>query len=128
MITTRKPEHDMGLFKCGRSTEFTAGRYAGLQTTLLHSWKATSQGLVHTVSREHSVVSLSSKEPFGTRGDSGAAVINAAGHFIGVYFGSNTATATSYFTSAEDLFADILTITGAKDVRLYGCSETLEST
>jgi len=123
MMKIAPPKYDMPLFKRGRATGFTAGTYAGVNVTLLHSWKATDQGMKWQVSRDHTVTAVPTRcdfQPcFGRRGDSGAAVFNAFGEFVGIFFGGNDATNNSYFTSAQDLFEDIRKLTGAKAVRLY---------
>lgn len=122
MSVTGVPGYDMPLFKCGRSTGITAGFYCGGKTTLLHSWKTTQEGLVHTVSRDHSVVAppkWGEVQPiFASDGDSGAAVFNSRGEFLGIYFGGNEATNTSYFTGVDDLFGDMQTLIGTKAIRL----------
>lgn len=55
---------------------------------------------------------------FGRAGDSGAAVLDRYGSFVGLYFAGNDYTGTGYFIPAEELFADIKHIAKLSDVKV----------
>lgn len=55
---------------------------------------------------------------FGRAGNSGAAVFDSFGVFIGLYFASNDYTGSGNFTAAKDLFSDIKRMTFAEEVEL----------
>lgn len=56
--------------------------------------------------------------PFGRAGDSGAAVIDRFGLFVGLYFAGNDYTGVRYFVAADKLFAVIKHITKASSLQV----------
>lgn len=112
------------LFMVGRSTGFTMGLYAGIAETTIKSWKADKGGSLHlAITKESTIVPVKGLHGsfsllFGRAGDSGAAVINRYGSFVGLYIAGNDYTGTGYFVPADKLFADIKHITKASDVEV----------
>lgn len=111
-------EPDMDLFKIGRSTGFTVGRMNGVRTTELRSWRQETNGsLTRVDSDAYCVVPSYEFNPaFSERGDPGSFVLNKEGKFVGILFGGSS-DGTSFFTSAEDLQADISRVTEATELR-----------
>lgn len=116
------------LFMVGRSTGFTMGLYGGTAETTIKSRKADQGGALHMVAtKEPTVIPIQGvhyrfSNLFGRAGDSGAAVIDRYGLFVGLYFAGNDYTGTGYFVKADNLFADIKHITKASDVEvLWSC-------
>lgn len=70
------------------------------------------EGLIDEFTTEHSIVRNGGKE-FSTPGDSGSLVWNDENAMVGILFAGCPETRTSYFTHKTDLFADILSMTGA---------------
>lgn len=77
----------------------------------------------HTIQPVHDIHSHSHLY-FGRAGDSGAAVIDLFGGFIGLYFASKDYTGSGYFMAARDLFSDIKRMTSAEEVELLPISWT----
>lgn len=120
----QSPEHSTMLFMVGRSTGFTMGLYGGKAETTIKSWKADEEGSLHmSITKESTILPINGVHGsfsllFGRAGDSGAAVIDRYGSFVGLYFAGNDYTGTGYFTPADKLFADIKHITKASDVEV----------
>lgn len=114
----------MPVFMKGRSTGFTMGHCQEKCITTLQSWKKDDKmGLRQEFSEDYSVIGIKGfHEPggfsFGQGGDSGSAVMDQYGLFVGMFFAGNDYTGTGYFTCAEDLFSDIKRATGAKEVEI----------
>lgn len=124
------PAHDSNLFMVGRSSGFTMGTYQGTAKTAILSWKPDEKGNIKkAITREHTIQALhgthsSSSHYFGRAGDSGAAIVDNVGKFVGLYFGGNDYTGSGFFTAAEDLFSDIKRMTSAEEVELLPDSST----
>lgn len=80
----------------GRSTGLAMGRYGGKTTltTTIKSWKADQGGALHlTTTKESTIITIEGPHRFsnyvGRAGDSGAAVIDRYGFFVGLYFARN---------------------------------------
>lgn len=103
------------MYKIGRVSGFTRGRYGVLQSCFLTN--ETKDG--HTASRqtwEHVVTQPSGA--FLELGDSGSLLFDATGDVLGMLFGASYKGDISYFTATADLLQDIKSITGALEVRL----------
>lgn len=117
-------EHSTMLFMMGQSTGFTMGLYAGMAESTIKSWKADERGFLHmAITKESTILPInglhgSSALLFGRPGDSGAAVIDRFGSFVGLYFAGNDYTGTGYFIPADKLFEDIKHITKVSDVEV----------
>lgn len=117
-------EHSTMLFMVGRSTGFTMGLYAGMAETTIKSWKADKQGSLHmATTKESTILPINGLHGsfsllFGRAGDSGAAVLDRYGSFVGLYFAGNDYTGTGYFIPTDKLFGDIKHITKASDVEV----------
>lgn len=122
-------EHSTLLSMVGRSTGFTMGLYAGMAETTIKSWKADKRDFLHmATTKESTILPIkgihgSFSLLFGRAGDSGAAVIDRYGSFVGLYFAGNDYTGTGYFIPADKLFADIKHITKVSDLR---CCEDVD--
>lgn len=118
------PPLDSKLFMCGRSTGFTMGTYLSKAETTICSWKADEKGnLRQTISCEQAIqpvrgIHSDNYFSFGVTGDSGAAVLDKFGRFVGLYFAGNDYTGSSYFTAAKDLFSDNRRMTSAEEIEL----------
>ena len=55
---------------------------------------------------------------FSEPGDSGAFALNRGGQCVGIVFGGNSFTESSYVTPVNTLFEDIKRYTGAIDVKI----------
>lgn len=102
------------LYKFGRRTNFTIGRFSGLKVLELKCWKTGNI----IVANECSVTSLPGSEAFSKRGDSGSFIVDCVANFVGLLFAGNKATGVTYYTPANILFEDIKQTTGARAVRL----------
>lgn len=119
IMDTEQPQTDMQVFKLGRRTEFTDGRVKGLRETDLKSWAVRPDGTwLKKASKAIVPVSDSAGDPFGDPGDAGSFVLNEFGMLMGLYLGGDDRLGTGLFTAVDDLFADIMLITGASGVRL----------
>ncbi|KAK2757959.1 hypothetical protein FQN54_004365 [Arachnomyces sp. PD_36] len=106
------------LYKLGRTTGFTAGRYDGLRSIQLHTYQKDSSGnKIMEETYEHTIVGEPGKL-FSDRGDSGAIIFDITCGSIGLLFGGNADTKASYFTPFPQLFEDVKRITGAKKIRI----------
>lgn len=118
------PPLDSKLFMFGRSTGFTMGTYLGKAETTICSRKADEKGnLRQTITCEQAIqpvrgIHSDNSFYFGVAGDSGAAVLDKFGRFVGLYFAGNDYTGSSYFTAAKDLFSDIRRMTSAEEIEL----------
>lgn len=93
------------------------GTYKGKTETAICSWKADQKGhLRKTITCEHTIQPVG--DTFGKAGDSGAAILDELGNFVGLYFAGNTYTGSGFFTAADDLFSDIKRRTSAEEVDL----------
>lgn len=109
------------LFKVGRTTEGTWGKYNGIKATSFPRWgdQNASGKTANIECEDHMVVGWPPfDKPFADRGDSGAFVFDKYGDVVGLLVGVNDWTSTAYFTSLDELFRDIRHITGVADVRL----------
>lgn len=104
------------------------GTYLGKAETTICSWKADERGnLRQMITCEQAIqpvrgIHSDNSFYFGVAGDSGAAVLDEFGRFVGLYFAGNDYTGSSYFTAAKDLFSDIRRMTSAEYVREGGSS------
>lgn len=81
------------------------------------SWKADEKGhLGKTITCEHTIQPVG--DTFGKAGDSGAAVFDNFGIFVGLDSASNTYTGSGFFTAANGLFADIKRLASEEEVDL----------
>lgn len=106
------------LFKIGRTTDATWGRYNGIKAISLVDWRNGPNEARRIYSNDHSVVGGSVGPEFAKGGDSGSFVFDKFGGVVGLLLAANDGTNTSFFTTLDDVFADIRQITGANDVRL----------
>ncbi len=118
------PPDDANLFMYGRTSGFTMGTYKGKAVTTICSWKEDENGNVRqTISCENSIRAVSGIHSeksfyFGRDGDSGAAILDEYGMFVGLFFAGNDYTGSGYFTAAQDLFSNIKWMTSAEEVDL----------
>lgn len=106
-------EHNEELYKCGRKTGYTSGKYNGLDTCRL-SRKIVDGEEIEVVTIEHTITG----DPFADIGDSGAFVFDDTCSVVGLVFGGVRQSSTTFFTHFIDLFEDIKASTGAKAVRI----------
>lgn len=113
------------LFMLGRSSGFTMGTYMGKAETTMCSWKADEKGnLRQMITCEHAILPTDTTTSFcfGRAGDSGAAIFDKFGTFVGLFFAGNDLTGVGYFSAAKDLFSDIKRMTSAEEVNLLPIS------
>jgi hypothetical protein len=87
---TALPKPDGHLFKIGRTTEVTWGRYSGIGESIFKSWSLDSNGQrIEVVGPEQTAVGrpVPYVNDFGKPGDSGAFVFDGAGSLVGLYWG-----------------------------------------
>ncbi|PGH30393.1 hypothetical protein GX50_06829 [[Emmonsia] crescens] len=113
-----KIPHDSSLYKIGRRTNFTAGRYQALRSVHLQSWKIDDKGKKIVVVTEEETVAPKKGLRFSAEGDSGSFIFDEETKFVGLLFAGNMDTGVSYFTPSTILFEDIKAMTGALDVRV----------
>lgn len=101
----------------GRTTGDSRGFYNDLKAALVAEEVRQNGTRVKVFTTEHCIVGSDGKQ-FSALGDSGSIVWNDENAMIGLLFAGCEATRTSYFTHKADLFADILSMTGAKGVRV----------
>lgn len=105
------------LFKIGRTTMGTWGKYNEIKAVYLPDWK--DQFAPRTHFEDHSVIGWPPMDkPFSEVGDSGAFVFDRFGNIVGLLVGGDDYAGTSRFTALKDLFKDIVKIAGAEEVRL----------
>lgn len=110
---------DEPVFKLGRTTNATEGRFTGLKALVLKTGVDRDGEPASATTLERAIIHWKDPtKPFSEGGDSGSAVVNSEGQFLGLLFAGNDATFTTYFTPWEQLFEDIKKFTGAKNVRL----------
>lgn len=115
LSSPRQPVEDLEVFKLGRTTEWTNGRFAGLRSA--HIATSDEHGETHTVvTREYCVTGTGG--PFSLEGDSGSLVFDRDMRVVGMIFSGSLAENVSYITLFDDLFGDIKKRTGAQDVRI----------
>lgn len=112
----RDPVDELRLYKLGRTTGWTQGRYSSLESAHLETVNSDGNQQMETT-MEHLVMGVEG-EPFSMDGDSGAFVFDRALALVGMLFSSHSSKKVSYMTSCKDLFADIKEITGATDIRV----------
>ena len=104
------------------------GTYLGKVQTTICSWKADEKGnLRQSITCEHAVlptagIHTTTSFYFGRAGDSGAAIFDKFGTFVGLFFAGNDLTGLGYFSAAKDLFSDIKRMTSAEEVDLLPIS------
>lgn len=104
------------------------GTYLGKAETTICSWKADEKGNIkQTITCEHAIqpvrgIHSDNSFYFGRAGDSGAAILDQFGAFVGLYFAGNDYTGSGYFSAAKDLFSDIKRMTSAEEVELLPIS------
>ncbi|PGH34883.1 hypothetical protein GX50_02234 [[Emmonsia] crescens] len=112
--TGAKPAQGERLYKFGRRTNLTMGRYNGLKALELKCWKTGNIIVTH----ECSVTGLPGSGAFLKRGDSGSFIVDSVTNFVGLLFAGNEGPGITYYTPANILFEDIKKMTGARAVRL----------
>lgn len=118
------PPDDANLFMYGRSSGFTMGKYQGKVEKTLCLWKEDEKGnLRQTISCEHTIRAVHGIHSeksfyFGRDGDSGAAILDEFGMFVGLFFAGNDYTGSGFFTAAQDLFSNIKRMTSAEEIYL----------
>ncbi|KAL5339946.1 hypothetical protein BJX70DRAFT_397186 [Aspergillus crustosus] len=108
---------DTILYKIGRKTGVSEGRYAGLRTVKV-AHEVVNGELVSKPTCEHSVLSHNHKNVFALPGDSGALVVTRIGRVVGLCFGGYDHGDVGYFTHIHDLLDDIEAVTGECQIRL----------
>ncbi|EER36451.1 conserved hypothetical protein [Histoplasma capsulatum H143] len=114
----KKILHELSLYKIGRRTNFTTGKYQSLRTLHLESWKTDDKGKKLVVVTEEEAIASKKGSLFSAKGDSGSFIFDEEANFVGLLFAGNMDTGVGYFTPATILFEDIKAMTGALDVRL----------
>ncbi|KAL4912364.1 hypothetical protein BDW62DRAFT_24456 [Aspergillus aurantiobrunneus] len=105
------------LYKMGRATGFTVGKYGGLKSA------AVARRIVGGEEREVATWEHCFTSPgkyIINKGDSGSFVFTTTGYVVGMLFGGANSGDIGYFTCTRDLLDDIRLITGAKQVRILG--------
>ncbi|KLJ08235.1 hypothetical protein EMPG_16331 [Blastomyces silverae] len=117
--SAKEPTHDSPMYKIGRRTDFTAGKYQALRSLHLESREADEKGNNKTVAvTEEAAVAPKYGLRFSAQGDSGSFIFDGETNFVGLLFAGHSETGVGYFTPAATLFEDIKAMTGALDVRL----------
>ncbi|KAL2852085.1 hypothetical protein BJY01DRAFT_244698 [Aspergillus pseudoustus] len=116
-FTESLPDHGDDLFKVGRATGFTKGKYHGLRSCTVA--KRFVNGLEQEFKTWEHVVSAPG-DIFLFPGDSGSLVFNMDGEVVGMLFGGTWCGGVAYFTSTKDLLHDIRKLTGLKDIHIVG--------
>ena len=110
---------DIDVFKWGRTTHLTRGRYRGSERSEIKSWTRDSDGnKVETAGPESVIVGMGYGTIFSRGGDSGAFVVDRFGSLVGLTWAGNDNTGVTYVMQVDDLFEDIKSMTGAIEVRL----------
>ena len=108
---------DTQLYKSGRSTYLTAGRYQELASvTIARVYDPTSGHMVEKVTEERAIAGIGSD--FSEPGDSGSFVFTASGRVVGVVTAGDERKGVTFMTPIEDVLRDIKSVTGAVEVRL----------
>ena len=106
------------LYKIGRTTGLSEGKYYGLFSVLLLAQPKDPAGnTIYEETYEHAIVGDSGKL-FSESGDSGAFIFNVSCSLFGMLFAGNSGTQATYFMPYQSLFEAIKRITGVKDVRV----------
>ena len=107
------------LIKCGRTTGWTEGLINSIDQ--YHFDDCANPNLDGSYPRavsQNPLVLSRSRSPFAEKGDSGAFVLNELGKLVGIVIGGSTTGDHSFMTLIDDIFEDIIHLTGAKAVRL----------
>lgn len=105
------------LYKCGRLTGYTSGRYSGVKTVHLRHELVNGE-MIPTCTWEHTITNAF--QAFSGPGDSGSLVFDVLQGCVGLVYGGNERSNISYFTHVTDLFDHIMHVTGATGVRMMG--------
>jgi hypothetical protein len=124
------PDLHKRVFKVGRRSDETCGFVNCVETTMLSGWRYDKGKLVYDIGGAWVITDRTVEddegEPrssgfFSDKGDSGSAVFNKGGEFVGLLFGGTYPERdVSYVTAAQDLVEDIKHITGAVEVTMLG--------
>ena len=107
------------MIKCGRTTGWTEGLINGIDEYHFDDRGNPNPDGTYPRAVSHNPLVLSqSRSPFAEKGDSGAFVLNELGKLVGIVIGGSSVGDHSFMTSINDIFDDIIRITGAKAVRL----------
>jgi hypothetical protein len=120
---------DTRVFKVGRSSDETCGFVNPVGSTQLLGWKRGKQGnlkykfghawVVMDRAKGDDEGKMRGSSFFSDKGDSGSAVFNEYGEFVGLLHGGTYPHRDmSYVTAAQDLVEDIKYITGAVEVTM----------
>ncbi|RDW81280.1 uncharacterized protein DSM5745_04837 [Aspergillus mulundensis] len=109
------PEMDEPLYKMGRATGYTEGKYGNLTTCriatrFVNGERVTFPTWEHVILRPGRVAFKAS--------DAGSLIFDRGGLVQGMLFGGAGNGAIGYFTAAQDLLADIRHVTGVQEIRL----------
>ncbi|KAJ5995501.1 hypothetical protein N7481_002478 [Penicillium waksmanii] len=109
---------DKILFKTGRSTKKTSGRYHGLQKCMLHREpdETAPAGYRIVPTFTHSV-SILDNQTFCEPGDSGSLIYKESEKVVGMFFAVSQRINTWNFQLISDIFDDIKIVSGASEVR-----------
>lgn len=105
------------LYKCGRSSGYTAGRYGGVKTAMIAKEIVNGEEK-KKATWEHAVLG-SPGAPFHLPGDSGSLVFDSHASVAGLVFGGAEEAPIGYFTHHADLVENIMLVTGATGVRVF---------
>ena len=115
---------EIDVFKWGRTTHLTRGRYRGSEQSETKLWARDAQGnKVECIRPDSVVVGMGYDTIFSRGGDAGAFVVDRFGSLVGLVWGANDNTGVTYVMQVDDLFEDIKRMTGAIEVRLPAYSK-----
>ena len=109
------------VFKVGRSTGHTTGKWSGVKHTKISRCVVDSKEIIE-VTFERTDCGLRMDEPFSAPGDSGALVFMCDGQVVGMVVGGIKKESISYVTPIYDLFCDIKEWGGFHDIRVMQTS------
>jgi hypothetical protein len=125
ILQFKNPERasgNIGQITAGLKVKKT-GRTSGMTTGTVNGEKATVQTNSQTGCKSEWIV----QGIHGTeKGDSGAAVWNESGDFVGILWGSNPNKHTNFVTPIECILSHIYSVTG-KDMKVKPCTEDVKS-
>ena len=106
------------VYKCGKTTGFIQGVLELLKQARIV--RGSHGQLQERIIHEHVVPDTSGiASPFSLPGDSGAFIFDESGDVIGLLIGGFERKYNSYFTPVENVFRDIMQMTGASEARIF---------
>ena len=118
MLLSGNPGQCGNLFKSGRSTQFTEGKYSELRQVVIVKGLDPHGREAPFPTFQHSIASFKNMTAFAYPGDYGSFVYTRIGEVVGLLVRGWERMNFTVFQPIFDVFEDIKRVTGATDVRI----------